>query len=53
MSEQRHNATAELRKVSCRSFPEIFARYQSLADEYGDLSPEGLIAAFRSVNGFG
>ena len=53
MSEQRHNATAELRKVSCRSFPEIFARYQALADEYGDISPEGLIAAFRSVNGFG
>lgn len=43
----------ELKKVSCATFPEIFARYQSLAEQYGDISPDGLVQAFRSVTGFG
>ena len=53
MSKESTNIGAELKRVSCGSFPEIFARYQSLAEEYGDLSPDGLIQAFKGVAGFG
>ena len=53
MSDERKNVGTEMRKVSCKSFPEIFARDQSLAAEFGDLSPDGLIQAFRGITGFG
>ena len=51
MAEQ-FDAT-ELRKASCGTFPEIFARFNSLAEQYGDMSPESLISALRSVTGLG
>ena len=52
MSE-RPDLMNELRAASCGTFPELFAKYNSIAEQYGNLSPSGLITAFRSVNGLG
>lgn len=44
---------SELQKVGYGSFPEIFGKIRSLADQYGGLSPDALIKAFGMVPGFG
>ena len=42
-----------LREAAYLPYNEMFRRFQTLATDYGNLTPEGLINAFRSVNGVG
>lgn len=47
------NISAELREASFGTYAELFAKYRQLAAEYGDISPENMISAFRTASGFG
>lgn len=49
----RPDLARELRAASFGSYAELFDKYRTLAAEYGDLSPEGMIRAFRTATGWG
>lgn len=48
----RPNMTAQLREASFGTYAELFGKYRELAREYGDLSPENMISAFRMATGY-
>lgn len=50
---ERIDMTNELRQVACSDFPTLFQKMRSLSEQYGGLSPEGMITAFKSVTGLG
>lgn len=50
---ERINLNRELNQASIGTFPEMVERYKKLATEFGDLSPTGLITAFRNAGGIG
>ena len=50
---ERMDMTSELRQVACADFPTIFQKMKALSEQYGGLSPEGLIQTFRTVTGLG
>ena len=50
---ERIDMTNELRQVACADFPTIFRKMKSLSEQYGGLSPDGMIQAFKSVTGLG
>ena len=47
------NMNAELREASFGTYAELFGKYRQLAKEYGGISPENMISAFRTATGFG
>lgn len=47
------NFSAELQEASFGTYAELFAKYRQLAKEYGSLSSENMISAFRTALGFG
>lgn len=49
----RENITAELRAASFGTYADMFAKYKALATEYGNLSPDGMVNAFRNATGWG
>ena len=53
MSGQQIDMTEELRSVNCSTFPEIFAKVKALSLQYGGLSPESILTAFKTANGLG
>lgn len=50
---ERIDMTSELRQVACADFPTIFRKMKALSEQYGGLSPDGMIQAFKSVTGLG
>lgn len=53
MAERNKGMTAELRAASFGTYGDMFAKYKQLASEYGTLSPEGMVNAFRNATGWG
>lgn len=53
MAERNRGMTAELRAASFGTYGDMFAKYKQLASEYGTLSPEGMVNAFRNATGWG
>ena len=47
------NFSAELQEASFGTYAELFAKYRQLAKEYGSLSSENMISAFKTALGFG
>ena len=47
------NMTSGLREASFGSYADLFAKYRQLAAEYGNLSPAGMLNAYRSALGWG
>ena len=47
------NFSAELQEASFGTYAELFSKYRQLAKEYGSLSSENMISAFRTALGFG
>lgn len=35
--EKRRNLTSELQSVACGTYPEIFQRFNALAEQYGNM----------------
>ena len=36
--EKRRNLTSELQSVACGTYPEIFQRFNALAEQYGNMT---------------
>lgn len=53
MAERNKGMTDELRAASFGTYGDMFAKYKQLASEYGTLSPEGMVNAFRNATGWG
>lgn len=53
MAERNRGMTAELRAASFGTYGDMFAKYKQLASEYGTMSPEGMVNAFRNATGWG
>ncbi len=45
--------TKDLRGVTGATYPEIFKRFRSLANQYGNMPMNSLIAAYNAAGGFG
>ena len=43
----------DLREAAFLPYGDMFARMRTLAEQYGDLTPDGIIAAYRGINGMG
>ena len=53
MADRNKGMIAELREASLGSYADMFTKYRQLASEYGTLSPEGMVNAFRMATGWG
>lgn len=53
MADRNKGMIAELREASLGSYADMFSKYRQLASEYGTLSPEGMVNAFRMATGWG
>ena len=45
------NLRDEMRNVQFGSYADVFKKFQTLSERYGNLSMDGLISAFSSVTG--
>ena len=48
--EKRRNLTSELQSVACGTYPEIFQRFNALAEQYGNMPAGALASAFSRVS---
>lgn len=51
--ETRPNFSRELGDASFGTYAELFGKFRALARKYGDLSPDGMVNAYRSAFGIG
>ena len=48
--EKRRNLTSELQSVACGTYPDIFKRFNALAEQYGNMPAGGMASALRRVS---